>query len=103
MKKKSKTNVRIVAWPFAGTTAIGAVDQDGYVIVAMNYKMDSNMGEKDLWYADELYTDDIPEQDWSKVRMANEEERDKFLALVGYTKLFDKTGSIILDNLLKRK
>ena len=83
MKKQSKLNSRIVSWPFAGVTATGAIDKRGYVIVAVNYKMDSNIEEGDLWYADELYTDDIPEQDWSKVRYATKEETEKLVNACG--------------------
>lgn len=56
MKKGFK---EIVAWQYDGRTAIGVLyDWDDYVSVAVNYFMDSNIREGDLWYADSIYKDD---------------------------------------------
>ena len=83
MKKESNQESRIVSWPFHGWTATGIVDKKGYLIVAVDYKMDSNVEKGDLWVADELYTNDIPQQDWSLVRPATEKEIHNLLLALG--------------------
>ena len=71
----------IVSWPFAGEIATGVIDEVGYVIVAVNYRMDSNVGPNDLWYQDSLYTDfETFTTDWSLVRPATPEERRHLFA-----------------------
>lgn len=50
---------KIVAWQFDGMTAIGVLfDSDDYISVAVNYKMDSQIKEGDLWYSDVIYKDE---------------------------------------------
>lgn len=67
MKKGFK---EIVAWQYDGRTAIGVLyDWDDYVSVAVNYFMDSNINEGDLWYMDSIYKDEGTE-----VRQATEVE-----------------------------
>lgn len=83
MEKTSKKESRIVSWPFDGWTATGIVDKNGFVIVAVDYKMDSNVEKGDLWVADTLYTNDIPEQDWDLVRPATEDETARLLLALG--------------------
>ena len=83
MKQVSEEKFRIVSWPFGGVTATGLVDDTGYVIVAVDYKMDSNVEEGDTWLADTLYTEDIPESDWSKVRPATDVEQLKLIKACG--------------------
>lgn len=83
MKKESKQESRIVSWPFRGWTATGVVDKNGYLMVAVDYKMDSNVEKGDLWVADELYTNDIHEQDWSLVRPATAKEINNLLLALG--------------------
>lgn len=64
----------VVTWQYDGMQAIGIVDGYSYVSVALNYKMDSNIKEGDLWYYDDIYTDE-----GSNVRLATMSER---LALI---------------------
>ena len=50
---------KIVAWQFDGTTAIGVLfNSDDFISVAVNYKMDSQIEEGDLWYSDAIYKDE---------------------------------------------
>lgn len=50
---------KIVAWQFDGMTAIGVLfDSDDFISVAVNYKMDSQIEEGDLWYSDSIYKDE---------------------------------------------
>ena len=50
---------KIVAWQFDGMTAIGVLfDSDDFISVAVNYKMDSQIEEGDLWYSDAIYKDE---------------------------------------------
>lgn len=81
-----KEPLRVVAWPFSGETVIGVIDSAGYVVVALNYKMDSNVEKGDLWYADELYTnaEDLT-TDWNLVRPATEAEKTQLLLALAAT------------------
>lgn len=67
----------IVSWPFRGEIATGIIDRAGWVVVAINYRMDAQVSPDDLWYNDTLYTEFEPHlnTDWSKVRLATLEER----------------------------
>ena len=89
MNQYSDKRFRIVSWPFMGVTATGIIDKTGYVIIAVNYRMDSNIGEGDTWVADELYTNDIPEQDWSLVREATVEEKLALLDALSMDKVVE--------------
>lgn len=60
----------VVTWQYDGMQAIGIVDGYSYISVALNYKMDSNIKEGDLWYYDDIYTDE-----GSDVRLATMSER----------------------------
>lgn len=61
---------KIVAWQFDGMTAIGVLfDSDDFISVAVNYKMDSQIEEGDLWYSDAIYKDE-----GTKVRPATDAE-----------------------------
>lgn len=69
MKKGFK---EIVAWQYDGRTAIGVLCDDycnHYISVAVNYFMDSNIQEGDLWYMDDIHKDDDGE-----IRLANNDE-----------------------------
>ena len=69
MKKGFK---EVVAWQYDGRTAIGVLYDDyceHFVSVAVNYFMDSNIREGDLWYADSIYKDDDTE-----IRLATDAE-----------------------------
>lgn len=60
----------IVAWQYDGRTAIGVLfESDDFISVAVNYFMDSNIREGDLWYADNIYKDENTE-----IRLATDAE-----------------------------
>lgn len=62
----------IVAWQYEGHTAIGVLYDDyceHYISIAVNYYMDSNIREGDLWYADSIYKDEDTE-----IRLATKDE-----------------------------
>ena len=60
----------IVAWQYDGRTAIGVLfESDDFISVAVNYFMDSNIREGDLWYADSIYKDEDTE-----IRLATDAE-----------------------------
>ena len=99
MKKASNLNYRIVAWPFDGQTAIGVVDGTGYVIYAVNYRMDSNVKEGDTWLSDTLYTNDIPEEDWDLVREASVNEKLLLLGALTRENSYDSLDKLILDHM----
>ena len=92
MNKESKQESRIVSWPFQGWTATGIIDKAGYVIVAVDYKMDFNIEKGDLWWADMLYTNEVCETDWSLVRPATAKEVNKLLFALGKEKMNDIVG-----------
>lgn len=49
----------IVAWQYDGCTAIGVLyDWDEYISVAVNYRMDSNIREGDIWWMDDIHKDE---------------------------------------------
>ena len=87
---------KIVAWQYDGWTAIGVLfDSDEYVSVALNYKMDSNIQEGDLWYSDSIHTDEGTE-----VRPATDDEIKKLCKAldnhhVAY--MYDEETKTILD------
>lgn len=61
---------KIVAWQYDGRTAVGVLyGSYNYVSVAVNYFMDSNIREGDLWFMDDIHKDDNTE-----LRLATEEE-----------------------------
>lgn len=69
MKKGFK---EVVAWKFDKHTAIGVLYDDyfeHFISVAVNYFMDSNIREGDLWYADNIYKDENTE-----IRLATDAE-----------------------------
>lgn len=67
MKKGFK---EVVAWQYDGRTAIGVLfESDDFISVAVNYFMDSNIREGDLWYADSIYKDEDTE-----IRLATDAE-----------------------------
>lgn len=67
MKKGFK---KVVAWQYNECTAIGVLYEfHNYISVAVNYRMDSNIEEGDLWLCDEIHTDD-----GAKIRYATDEE-----------------------------
>ena len=71
----------IVSWVYNGETAIGIINEFGWVVVALNYRMDGNIGPDDLWVADELYTDSDKdgETNWSAVQPASQEQVARLL------------------------
>ena len=60
----------VVTWMYEGMQAIGIVDGNEYISVALNYKRDSRIKDGDLWYYDEIETDED-----SEVRLATIHER----------------------------
>lgn len=61
---------KIVAWQYDGRTAIGVLHEAYETIsVAVNYRMDSNIKEGDLWYMDSIYKDEGTE-----IRLATDKE-----------------------------
>ena len=61
---------KIVAWQYNECTAIGVLYEfDSYISVAVNYRMDSNMREYDLWFSDDIHVDK-----GTKLRYASDRE-----------------------------
>lgn len=95
MKKGFK---EIVAWQFDGRTAVGVLNNDytdNYVSVAVNYFMDSNIEEGDLWYADDIHTDE-----GTSVRPATDEEIQTLISALDKRNVpyeYDKKTKTIFD------
>lgn len=66
---------KIVAWQYDGCTAVGVLYGYKFVSVAVNYRMDSNIEDGDLWFMDNIYTDKGFE-----IREATDSEIQKLLA-----------------------
>lgn len=96
-EKKIKWNFedgQVIAWDYDGMTAVGLVDGEEWVKIAVDYKMDSQIEEGDTWVCDHVYVDDD-----SEVRLANDDEvcklfkalylrKDKLIVEDGKFKLF---------------
>lgn len=58
---------QIVSWRFRGMRAVGVYLEDNCISVAVNYLMDRNVKEGDLWHFEEIHKH-------GGIRLANEEE-----------------------------
>ena len=67
----------IISWKFRGMLAIGEYDGLDGITAALNYKMDPGIREGDLWHFAAVYTSEW-ETDWTKVRLAKKEDKQKF-------------------------
>jgi hypothetical protein len=89
-EKKTKWNFetgQIIAWTYKGTTAVGIVESDNWIKIAVDYKLGSRK-EGETWVYDSVYTDDD-----SEVRLANDDEVCKL-----FKALYRSKDKLIVEN-----